>query len=72
MAYPIMVTAGFAIIVTVAGVYLHERLGTAQWSGVGLIVVGVFMVASRAQQQLGGQQVGAQAGAAGPQCAGCE
>lgn len=72
MAYPIMVTAGFAIIVTVAGVYLHERLGTAQWIGVGLIVVGVFLVASRAQQQLGGQQVGAQAVAAGPEREGSE
>jgi small multidrug resistance pump len=54
MAYPIMVTTGFAIIVVVAGIYLHERLSVAQWVGVGLILVGVWLVGSQAQKQLGG------------------
>ncbi len=54
VAYPIMVTLGFAIIVFVAGTYLHERLSPIQWIGVGLIVVGVWLVASRARAQLGG------------------
>jgi multidrug transporter EmrE-like cation transporter len=52
IAYPIMVTAGFAIIVVVAGLYLHERLVVSQWLGVVLILVGVWLVASRAAAQL--------------------
>ncbi len=52
VAYPIMVTVGFAIIVTVAGMYLHERLTTGQWVGVALILLGVWLVASRAGVQL--------------------
>ena len=52
VAYPIMVTVGFAIIVTVAGMYLHERLTPRQWIGVCLILVGVWLVASQAKAQL--------------------
>jgi multidrug transporter EmrE-like cation transporter len=52
MAYPIMVSAGFAIIVIVAGLYLHERLNFLQWAGVVLILTGVWLVASQAGRQL--------------------
>ena len=52
VAYPIMVTLGFAIIVTVAGIYLHERLTVQQWLGVVLILVGVWLVARQAAAQL--------------------
>jgi multidrug transporter EmrE-like cation transporter len=52
VAYPIMVTVGFAIIVAVAGMYLHERLTSVQWVGVCLILVGVWLVASQAANQL--------------------
>ena len=52
VAYPIMVTAGFAIIVVVAGIYLHERLAVSQWIGVVMIMVGVWLVASKAAGQL--------------------
>ena len=52
VAYPIMVTLGFAIIVTVAGMYLHERLTAAQWIGVCFILVGVWLVAWKARAQL--------------------
>ncbi len=48
VAYPIMVTLGFAIIVIVAGFYLHEHLSWTQWVGVVLILAGVWLVASRA------------------------
>lgn len=52
IAYPIMVTLGFAIIVTVAGIYLNERLSGLQWAGVALILVGVWLVGSQADKQL--------------------
>jgi multidrug transporter EmrE-like cation transporter len=53
VAYPIMVTVGFAIIVTVAGIYLHERLTWTQWLGVCLILIGVWLVDYHAKAQLG-------------------
>ncbi len=56
IAYPIMVTVGFAIIVIVAGLYLQERLSAAQWVGVGLILLGVWLVGSGAAAQLGGSR----------------
>jgi multidrug transporter EmrE-like cation transporter len=55
VAYPIMVTVGFAIIVVVAGWRLHERLSPVQWVGVVLILAGVWLVGSRATAQLGGE-----------------
>ncbi len=55
VAYPIMVTLGFAIIVVVAGWRLHERLSPVQWLGVALILGGVWLVGSRATAQLGGE-----------------
>ncbi len=54
MAYPVMVTTGFAIIVIVAGVVLRERLTAAQWVGVGAILLGVTLVARDAGRQMGG------------------
>ena len=54
VAYPIMFTCGFAIIVTVAGLILRERLTLSQWVGVGAILIGVFLVARDAGRQLGG------------------
>ena len=44
-AYPIMVSAGFAIIAVVAWRFLGETLTGGQWAGVALILVGVWLVA---------------------------
>jgi len=45
VAYPIMVGAGFAIIVTVASLSgLGERLDPTAWVGVGMILLGVIIV----------------------------
>ncbi len=52
VAYPIMVTMGFAIIVVVAGLYLNERPKPLQWIGVSLILIGVWLVAWQAKDQL--------------------
>ena|SRR5687768_7806239 len=45
VAYPIMVSGGFAIISIVAWMYLGETLSYAQWTGMALILVGVWLVA---------------------------
>ena len=52
MAYPIMVTGGFVIIVTVAGLMLKERLSMIQWVGVAAIFIGVTLVAKDAGRQM--------------------
>ncbi len=52
MAYPIMVTGGFVIIVTVAGLILKERLTMVQWAGVAAIMIGVTLVAKDAGRQM--------------------
>lgn len=54
VAYPIMVTLGFAIIVVVAGLYLNEHPKPKQWMGIALILIGVWLVASEATNQLQG------------------
>lgn len=46
VAYPIMVSCGFAIIALVAWLSpLRETLSPMQWAGVALILVGVVLVA---------------------------
>jgi multidrug transporter EmrE-like cation transporter len=54
VAYPIMVTTGFVIIVVVAGQLLAERLTALQWIGVCAILLGVVCVARDAGRQMGG------------------
>jgi len=53
VAYPIMTTCGFVIIVVVAGFVLGERLTLLQWVGVVAILAGVVLVARDAGKQLG-------------------
>jgi len=61
VAYPIMVTVGFALIAAVAGWKLGETLSPSQWVGVVAILAGVTLVARDA-----GRQLGAPAPAAAP------
>ena len=58
VAYPIMVTTGFAIIVTIAGWKLHEKLTLSQWIGVVTILIGVGLVAKDASRQMGSGNAG--------------
>ncbi len=53
IAYPIMVTGGFVIIVVVAGAMLKEHLTLLQWAGVAAILLGVTLVAKDAARQMG-------------------
>ncbi|GMU21102.1 MAG: hypothetical protein AMXMBFR13_11960 [Phycisphaerae bacterium] len=45
VAYPIMVSLGFAIIAVVAWRFLGETLSPLQWTGIALILAGVYLVA---------------------------
>ncbi|NIA07334.1 MAG: EamA family transporter [Actinobacteria bacterium] len=46
MAYPIMVSVGYAIIICGAAVWFSEKLSPLQMVGVGVILAGVWLVAS--------------------------
>jgi multidrug transporter EmrE-like cation transporter len=51
LAYPIMVGGGFAVIALVARFHplLAERLDWSQWMGVGFVLFGIILIASRSQ-----------------------
>ena len=44
IAYPIMVAGGFMLILLASFYLFHERLGTAQFAGIGLILAGIWLV----------------------------
>jgi len=45
IAYPVMVGGGYAIIATVAYLWLGERMSIGQWIGVVLVLAGVLVIA---------------------------
>ena len=45
VAYPVMVSGGFAIIAVVAWKLLGETMSPAQWTGMAMILAGVVLVA---------------------------
>lgn len=47
IAYPIMTTAGFAIVILASSIFFHERLVTIQWVGIGCLVLGIWLIASK-------------------------
>jgi len=49
IAYPIMVGGGFALIAVAARLHpaLAERMTGAQWAGVGLVMIGIVLIASQ-------------------------
>jgi multidrug transporter EmrE-like cation transporter len=44
IAYPVMVSGGYLIILAVSWFLFRERLGPMQYAGVGLILGGIWMV----------------------------
>ncbi len=46
VAYPIMTSAGFLIVVTYSMIKLQEQITLIQWGGLALILTGVWMVAT--------------------------
>ena len=45
VAYPVNTSLGFVLVVLVSWLFLKEAITPVQISGIGLIIVGVFMVA---------------------------
>lgn len=45
VAYPLMTTCGFAIVLLASRVFFHETLHGLQWLGIGFLVVGLWLVA---------------------------
>ena len=46
VAYPIMTTGGFAIVLLASRIFFQEELKPIQWGGIALLVVGIWMIAS--------------------------
>jgi len=47
VAYPLMTTCGFAIVILASRYFFHENLNMIQWAGIGLLVLGIWMIASQ-------------------------
>lgn len=45
VAYPLMTTCGFAIVLLASRFLFHEMLTTVQWLGIGLLVAGLWLIA---------------------------
>ena len=44
VAYPILMSTGYALVVLVSFVFLKEPFGTVKWAGLSLILVGVVLI----------------------------
>lgn len=47
VAYPLMTTCGFAIVLLASRIFFHETLNPLQWFGIGLLVAGIWLIASQ-------------------------
>ena len=47
VGYPIMTTAGFAIVIFASKIFFNETLYPVQWVGIAFLAVGLWLVASR-------------------------
>lgn len=47
IAYPIMTTAGFIIVLAASHYWFHEKLDIQQWVGIGLLVTGIWLIAGK-------------------------
>lgn len=46
VAYPLMTTCGFAIVLLASRIFFHEILSGVQWLGIGFLVVGLWLIAA--------------------------
>jgi multidrug transporter EmrE-like cation transporter len=47
IAYPIMTTCGFAIVLVASRIFFQETLNSWQWIGIGFLVIGLWLIASQ-------------------------
>lgn len=47
IAYPIMTTCGFAIVLLASRIFFQETLNLTQWAGIGFLVLGLWLIASQ-------------------------
>ena len=45
VAYPLMTTCGFAIVLLASRIFFNEILNFVQWLGIGLLVAGLWLIA---------------------------
>lgn len=45
IAYPIMTTAGFAIVILASRIFFQEKIIPIQWIGIGFLVIGIWLIA---------------------------
>ncbi len=46
-AYPVMTTAGYAIVILASKVFFGETLNFIQWIGIGLLIIGLWLISSQ-------------------------
>lgn len=46
-AYPLMTSCGFAIVLLASRYFFNETLNGVQWFGIGLLVAGIWLIASQ-------------------------
>lgn len=44
IAYPIMTTAGFAIVILASNWLFQEKINTLQWIGIGFLIIGIWLI----------------------------
>ncbi len=47
IAYPLMTTTGFIIVIIASQILFKERIEPIQWFGIGLIMIGIWIIASK-------------------------
>jgi multidrug transporter EmrE-like cation transporter len=51
LAYPLMTTTGYALVLLASRFFFNEHLNSVQWIGIGFLVVGIWLISSQFQNQ---------------------
>lgn len=46
LAYPVFTSSGFILVLVISAIFFKERLTWVQWTGIGMIMVGVWLTAA--------------------------
>ncbi len=47
IAYPVMTTSGFAIVILASKFFFNEKLIPIQWIGIGFLILGIWLITSK-------------------------